>query len=475
MSANVVFINIDWKSSRMNRTLATNMKILAKTIAGVVHNMKPTMICMSEVGETKHPLSEKQMQQLVNRSMSAWQNAATEHIQLRSMFTTGSPYMTIYIDGPIQCSNHRILHNLYYADGERRDAQTFVCSFLDHESADFVNVHAPSGGKRLKDSQRRTLLTNLLQSKSRSRPGSTIGHAPFLIGGDMNTSPHLLSLLLQDCHRGGSLGNQEQIHTPVVPYHGDLCFAAGIQASALTTDAPNHDPQHKPYGICWYGPQQSATEQSLPAAGKRATGSQKGSSASSIWNDRRAAPVLGSAAYTQRGLQPASSSHAASSSQPASSSGYVTEPAMTASAAAQPLRNTQTMSSLSTKPAFRCGVCKQVWNVGSMMPHNGIHCGKELEDLTDIPHPASCRRAPANQVPLAAATDPSIFTPANSSSGLSGVAEHVPVVVPAQMSAAPAAPAVAAASATSTLPTASAASDDATEHVASTTQQTTLL
>ena len=82
---------------------------------------------------------------------------------------------------------------------------------------------------------------------------------------------------------------------------------------------------------------------------------------------------------------------------------------------------------------------------------------------------------PANQVPLAAATDPSICTPANSSSGLSGVAEHVPVVVPVQMSAAPAAPAVAAASATSTLPTASAASDDATEHVASTTQQTTLL
>ena len=126
-------------------------------------------------------------------------------------------------------------------------------------------------------------------------------------------------------------------------------------------------------------------------------------------------------------------------------------------------------------PAYRCGVCKQVWNVGSTMPHNGLHCGKELEDLTDIPHPASCRRAPANQVPLAAATDPSIFTPANSSSGLSGVAEHVPVVVPAQMSAAPAAPAVAAASATSTLPTASAASDGATEHVASTTQQTTLL
>ena len=107
--------------------------------------------------------------------------------------------------------------------------------------------------------------------------------------------------------------------------------------------------------------------------------------------------------------------------------------------------------------------------------------------------------APANQVALAVATEHNIFTPR-------GVAEHVPVIVPAQTcacgwdlavcgacargwdqtaaavspapartAAAAAAPAVAAASATSTLPTASAASDGATEHVASTTQQTTLL
>jgi len=74
---------------------------------------------------------------------------------------------------------------------------------------------------------------------------------------------------------------------------------------------------------------------------------------------------------------------------------------MTASAAAQPLRNTQTTPSLSTKPAFRCGVCKQVWNVGSMMPHNGIHCGKELEDLADIPHPASCRSSSTAEIAAA--------------------------------------------------------------------------
>ena len=124
MCANVVFINIDWKASRMLGTLDANMKLLAGTIEGVVRNMNPTMICMCEVGETNYPLSEEQMQQLATRSMSAWRDAATEHIQLRSMFTTGSPYMTVYIDGPIRCSNHLILHNLYDADGEIRDLET---------------------------------------------------------------------------------------------------------------------------------------------------------------------------------------------------------------------------------------------------------------------------------------------------------------------------------------------------------------
>ena len=182
MSANVVFINIDWKSSRMHARLQTNMRILAKTIAGVVRAMNPSIICMSEVGETKHPLSEEQMQQVATRSMSAWQDAATEHIQLRSMFTTGSPYMTVYIDGPIQCSDHRILHNLYYAAGEPRDAQTFVCTLFDHESVDMVNVHWPSGKHKLQDKQRRELLTNLLQSNSQAKSGSTIGQAHFVMG-----------------------------------------------------------------------------------------------------------------------------------------------------------------------------------------------------------------------------------------------------------------------------------------------------
>jgi hypothetical protein len=55
-------------------------------------------------------------------------------------------------------------------------------------TVDVINVHAPSPSKKkLTDQQRKTLLTNLLQSNSKSMPGRAIGKARFLIGGDMNT------------------------------------------------------------------------------------------------------------------------------------------------------------------------------------------------------------------------------------------------------------------------------------------------
>ena len=57
---------IDWKSGKMHEipsrtgpnAIDHNLRILAQTIAGVVRDMSPTMICMCEVGETTHPLSE---------------------------------------------------------------------------------------------------------------------------------------------------------------------------------------------------------------------------------------------------------------------------------------------------------------------------------------------------------------------------------------------------------------------------------
>ena len=103
--------------------------------------------------------------------------------------------MTIYRDGPIQCSCHRILENLYDAQGEPRTAQTFLCCGPGGVNVDVINVHAPSGKLKLTDAQRKTLLTNLLQSNSMAMLGEAIGSARLLIGGDMNTPPFLLSQL----------------------------------------------------------------------------------------------------------------------------------------------------------------------------------------------------------------------------------------------------------------------------------------
>ena len=225
---------------------------------------------MCEVGEATIPLTEEQMQHVSNQSMRAWKEAATEHFkgaatehfELRSMFQAGAPYMTISENGAIQCTCHRILENIYSAGSLPRTAQTFLCRGPGDVTVDVINVHAPSPSKKsLTDQQRKTLLANLLQSNSESMPGRAIGRARFLIGGDMNTSPVLLSHLLQVCRQNGALHTHEHIHQPVFGQHGDICFLGGFKGNTLTTTAENHDPQHKPYGICWLMVQGSATEQ----------------------------------------------------------------------------------------------------------------------------------------------------------------------------------------------------------------------
>ena len=215
---------------------------------------------------------------------ASFSDAATEHIHLRCMFTTGEPYMTIYTDGPIRCSDHRILSHLYYAGGQARTAQAFVCSFPGGESTEVINVHAPSGRLTLKDPQRQKLLTNLLQSNSISSPGRTtggtirwntparvttehdmalatrkLGKVNFLIGGDMNTDAYLFSTLLQTCRENGSLRTETQVHERTPAKHGDLRVVAGIQATTLMTTAQNHDPDHDPYGVCWHMSQSTSS------------------------------------------------------------------------------------------------------------------------------------------------------------------------------------------------------------------------
>ena len=61
-------------------------------------------------------------------------------------------------------------------------------------------------------------------------PGRAIGRARFLIGGDMNTGPFLLSLWLHFCRGKGVLHTQEKIIEPVFGKNEDICFLGGFQA-----------------------------------------------------------------------------------------------------------------------------------------------------------------------------------------------------------------------------------------------------
>ena len=133
----------------------------------------------------------------------------------------------------------------------------------------------------------------------------------------MNTTPRRMSQLLQACRDNGSLCTQARTHEWDFAKHGDLCVVGGVQASTLTTTAPNHDPQHQPYGICWSSmPQRSATEQpssirpgkqqsAAPSSGYATEQSsaalsaqaswrrhQTDSSSSSVWDEPRAAPAM---------------------------------------------------------------------------------------------------------------------------------------------------------------------------------------
>jgi hypothetical protein len=74
-----------------------------------------------------------------------------------------------------------------------------------------------------------------------------------------------MSQLLQACRVKVSLHTQEQIHNPTFGKHGVSCFLGGFEGDLLSTTTEHHDPQHKPYGICWSLAHGSATEQDFPS------------------------------------------------------------------------------------------------------------------------------------------------------------------------------------------------------------------
>ena len=103
-----------------------------------------------------------------------------------------------------------------------------------------------------------------LQSNSQAMHNHCIKDACFLIGGDLNTRPRLMSQLLVHMERKA---NRLRVH-------GNRCIAGGMMVETLRTSAWEHGQgKHRPYGICWSPPSQRkrATAQPLNRSDQRAT------------------------------------------------------------------------------------------------------------------------------------------------------------------------------------------------------------
>ena len=80
-----------------------------------------------------------------------------------------------------------------------------------------------------------------LQSNSQAMHNHCIKDACFLIGGDLNTRPRLMSQLLVHMERKA---NRLRVH-------GNRCIAGGMMVETLRTSAWEHGQgKHRPYGIC---------------------------------------------------------------------------------------------------------------------------------------------------------------------------------------------------------------------------------
>jgi len=270
---NIIFVNIDWKASRHHnpKSSARNLGLLGNTVLSIVQEMAPAVICFCEVGNVMSPLNADHIRAIEATVHTAWANArvrdtATEHVvpDIRFLHTKQEPYLVAWDATAVDCKHQRILRNLYvHADGEPRTAQGFVCTKPgqpDSTGIDVINVHAPSGGRKLTDSQRTTLLKNLLQGNSQCDSKRNLAEASFLIGGDMNTGELVLAQILMKLKSSGVQQGTSAMR-PVWGHHGDILLQRQIPCCILNTRAVNHDPKHVPYGIRWQLGARLPTEQ----------------------------------------------------------------------------------------------------------------------------------------------------------------------------------------------------------------------
>ena len=148
-----------------------------RTTEEIIRGIDLAVICFCEVGEVSNPLEAEHLDELQNltRLGGARCGAGTEHVEF--LQTKEQPYLTAYRKDRVTCSRYCMLSDVYAARGLERTAQHFLATTADtgaEEGTNVINVHAPSGTLKLTDAQRNELITNLLQSKSRSMLGQAI-------------------------------------------------------------------------------------------------------------------------------------------------------------------------------------------------------------------------------------------------------------------------------------------------------------
>ena len=114
-------------------------------------------MCLCEFGEVASPLTPDVVAGLQELLRDVW----TSHLlqssgvrqttdQLMFLHEPGEPYLTVYRQDLVQCTNHRILRQLYTARGEPRTAQAFHVAPLDNltlAGLEVVNSQTRSAGR----------------------------------------------------------------------------------------------------------------------------------------------------------------------------------------------------------------------------------------------------------------------------------------------------------------------------------------
>ena len=260
---------------------ARHAKKLSDTISSIVEEAAPAVICMCEVGLPHSPLQSEHFARLRNVVAQAWKDccpAAKEH-GVEFLYTDGEPYLSAYRPDMITCTAHTTMQDLYLAGGEPRTAQHFLATPAcgGYSGANIINVHAPSGTRRLKDSQRLCLLTRLLQSTSLRDSRMRVGMDNFIIGGDINTEELLIACCLRTLRQENVCSATARSWRPHWGMHGDIgIVGGGVQGGTLEARMRSHDPTHVPYAFGWKllpeqacapaTEQHAAEQEPLPAA-----------------------------------------------------------------------------------------------------------------------------------------------------------------------------------------------------------------